>query len=271
VTPTPAATSLAVERVAAEYVLTRYSGPGNPMQTETLIEGELVATKVSYARDNSQMNAVHGLNRAEALPRVLEFYAATSQPCWVDVTPATPTAVTDALCHAGFRPVNYVAALLADPIPEPLAPAEDVDVDAAIAREDLDVFLDTINAGFGVPSSMLATLRRNQSFWWDVQSWHLFHARIGGRSAAAAVLSIHGDTGYLAAAATLPEFRSRGAHTTLIAARIAAARALGCARISGQAASGSASQCNQQRAGLGIVHTKTIWTNRQPSAEAHSR
>jgi GNAT superfamily N-acetyltransferase len=260
VTPTPAALSVEVERVAAEYLRTRYSGPGNPMKTEMLVDGELLATKVSFAPGNAQMNGVHGLYRAELVRRVLDFYAQTQQPCWIDVTPATPPSVTDALCDAGFRPASVISALYAEPVPVPVPPRYDADI-VEVAATGLDVFLDTINAGFGTPETMLAALRRNQSFWCDVTTWRLLLARIDGRPAAAAVLSIHDDTGYLAAAATLPEFRNRGLQSALIAARMAVARTHGCRRITGQAAAGSVSQCNQQRAGLGIVHTKTLWTN----------
>ena len=257
-TPTPAEMSATIERIAAEYLAARYSGPGNPMGTEMLIDGDLLATKVAFAPGNSQMNGVHGLYRADLLPRVLDFYAATQQPCWVDVTPATPVSVTDALCRAGFRPTSYVSALCAEPLP--VQPARDGDI-VEVTPADLHVFLDTINEGFGMPPSMLAALRQNQAFWCDVPAWRLILARVDGRPAAAAVLSIHDDTGYLAAAATLPAFRNRGLQTSLIAARIAAARERGCRRITGQAAAGSVSQCNQQRAGLCIVHTKVIWSN----------
>ena len=72
---------------------------------------------------------------------------------------------------------------------------------------------------------MLANLRRNQSFWCDVPDWHLFLARVDGAPAGAAVLSIHGDIGYLAAGSVLPAFRGRGVHAALIAARLERARA----------------------------------------------
>jgi ribosomal protein S18 acetylase RimI-like enzyme len=163
--------------------------------------------------------------------------------------------------------VSYVATLFASPLPAAREIGADV---VGVDRAGLDAFLDTMNVGFGTPASMLVALRTNQSFWADVVTWRLFLARIDGRPAAAAVLSVHGDVGYLAAAATLPEFRNRGLQTALIAVRIAAARSAGCRAITGQAAAGSVSQCNQQRAELGIVHTKTIWSNHRSPTEARS-
>ena len=132
---------------------------------------------------------------------------------------------------------------------------------AWVERKDRDLFLDTMNLGFGMPAAQLETVRRNQSFWCDVPNWHLCMARIGGEPAGAAVLSVHGTVGYLAAGSTLPAFRHRGIHAALIAARLKRARELGLAKVTGQADFGSQSQRNQQRAGLAIAHTKSIWTN----------
>ena len=84
--------------------------------------------------------------------------------------------------------------------------AGEVDV-REVGRGELDVFLDTMNVGFDQHAAMLANLRRNQSFWCDVPDWHLFLARVDGAPAGAAVLSIHGDIGYLAAGSVLPQFR----------------------------------------------------------------
>ena len=54
---------------------------------------------------------------------------------------------------------------------------------------------------------------------------------VDGAPAGAAVLSIHGDIGYLAAGSVLPQFRGRGVHAALIAARSRFAAARGTCRI----------------------------------------
>ena len=259
-TPATAALWRRLERINAEYKLQRYTGPGNPLGSEILQNDELIATKIPFARTNPEMNAVHGLSTAAGLPRVLEHYG-PDRPCWVHVLPDAEVALTEALCRAGFRPTAYSTVLYATPVPAPMA--HDIDL-AEIGAGELDEFLDAMNTGFGTPADMLATLRRNQSFWPTVGNWRLVLARVGGAPAGSAVLSQHGNVGYLAAASTLPAFRSRGVHTALIAARLAIARRHGCELVTGQAAAGSQSQCNQQRAGLGIAATKTIWTNHNP-------
>lgn len=247
-----------VERVAAEYTARRFSGPGNPTGTQFLRRGGLLAMKVPFVPGNPFMNGVHGLEDAADLPAVLEFYASTEQCCWVDVTPCSTVALTDALGRAGFRPVRYSSALYANPVPDPAPSDADISI---IGAADRDTFLDTMNVGFDTPVDALPTLRRNQSFWTDVPEWTLLLARVAGEPAAAAVLSIHGTHGYFAVASTLPRFRNRGLQSALIARRLQLAREHGCTSVIAYAESGSVSQCNQQRAGLAIVHTRCIWSN----------
>lgn len=257
-----------VERAAAQYLLQRYTGPGNPMGTQVLRIGDTCATKVPFLKQNGLMNSVHHLEDPALLPEIVAFYAATEQPCWIAVLPYTPAAVTDALPAAGFRVESYSSMMVASAVPEPLPSSADV---REIGRGELDVFLDTINLGFDANPTMLENLRRNQGFWCDMPTWHLFLARVGGVPAGAAVLSIHGDVGYLAAGSVLPTFRGRGLQSALIGARLEQARARHCTIVCGGAAWGSQSQRNQQRAGLAIAHVKTIWTNCPIPANERSR
>mgnify|MGYP001816686821 CR=1 FL=1 len=245
-----------LELIAAEYLRTRYSGPGNPMGARILHAAPLTVTRVAYVPQNSQMNGAHGVESVEDFRRVCEFYE--DQSFWIDVTPSVSPKLLATLGPSGFRPESFTSVLHASPIPKPIEHAIAVEV---IARRDLDVFLDTINVGFGVSEDVLDVLSANQSFWSDVPNWRLLLARVVGEPAGAAVLAISGKSAYLAAAATLPRFRGTGVHTALIAERLKLAKAAGCSEVTGQADAGSTSQCNQQRAGLGIVHTKCIWTN----------
>ena len=259
------------DAIAADYLVARYSGPGNPMGAQVLRDGELVATKVPYLPMNPLMNRARGIETVAQLREVLAFYAATQQRCWIEVVPSTPVAVSNAMINAGFRVDSYGATLYAAPLP--LSRTQlDVEVcEVCEVREvrevreiksaGLDEFLDTLNTGFGTPGQLLPGMRANQSFWLQVPTWQLFIARVVGVAAGAAVLSLHADTGYLAAASTLPAFRNRGIQSALISARIARAEALGCTVVTGQAAHGSSSQGNMQRAGMQISHVRTAWTN----------
>lgn len=245
-----------LERVAAEYLRDRYSGPGNPMDALILDDPPILATRVPFVPQNSLMNGAHGVEHAEDFERVREFYG--DQPFWIDVTPSATPGLLATLGDSDFRPEAFSSVLHAGPIPEPTAHSITIQT---IEPDDLDAFLDVLNLGFGIPTDALDALRANQSFWCDVPNWRLLLARIDDEPAGAAVLAVSEDIAYLAAAATLPRFRGQGVHSALIAERLKLARAGGCNQVTGQAEAGSTSQCNQQRAGLGIVHTKCVWTN----------
>jgi GNAT superfamily N-acetyltransferase len=247
-----------IERAAAQYLLQRYCGAGNPMGTQVLRVGDTFATKVPFLKGSALMNSVHHLEDPALLPQFLAFYAATEQPCWVTVPPYIPIAVTNALCKSGFHVERYASSLVAQPVPRSSAVEADV---AEIGRDELGVFLDTLNTGFDADAAALPNLRRNQGFWCDVPDWHLYLARVDGAPAGAAVLSVDGDVGYLAAASVLPAYRGRGLQSALIAARLERARTRGCSVVCCGADWGSQSQRNLQRAGLVIAHVKSIWTN----------
>ena len=294
-----------LDAVALDYLLARYSGPGNPMGTQVLRRGSLVATKVPFAPANPLMNTARGIEHADDVDALLAFYGSTdieadaaardaaaghpqvARACWVETSPYTPRAATDALVARGFRLERQAATLYAVPVPEARAAHASgtaamggAPVVRAVGSDDLPHFLDTLNRGFGTPEAVLPGLRANQSFWREVPAWHLFLASIDDQPAGAAVLSVHaqaghaqagheqaghGHVGYLAAASTLTALRGRGVQGALIAARSERARALGCTMLAGQAAWGSTSQANMQRAGMQISHLRSHWTCTLPA------
>ncbi len=67
-------------------------------------------------------------------------------------------------------------------------------------------------------------------------------------------------TGVLAAAATLPEWRSRGCQTALVRRRLNDAALAGCDLAAVEATPGSASERNLERLGLRLAYTRVIWT-----------
>ena len=253
-----AALSQRLERVSAAYLEQRYSGPGNPMGTQWLRVGDVVAHKVPHCPDMPFMNGVHGLTDAALLDQVLSFYAATEQPCWIDVTPYTPPVVVRRLEECGFTAATEASVLVGFPRDDEHDPRVDV---RPIARHELNLFLDTLNEGFEVDPASRAVIRHNQQFWIDVPNWRLYLARVDGRPAGAAVLALTDDVGYLAVASTAPEFRGRGVHTATVRRRVADAHAAGVELVSAEAYAASISDRNLQRCGLRVAHVKTVWTN----------
>ena len=257
--PESVALSRRLEAIGAQYVIARFHGPGNPMQTELLQHGTATATKVTFAPGNPGMNTIHGLEDASGLGPFIEFYSRSEQPCWLDVPPhvATPQ-FTAEIIGRGFRPDSHSSVLWGPARRDPVRIAEDTEV-RPIERSELELFLDILARGFELPPAILEGAVKNQRFWFDVPDWTLFLAFVRGEPAGAGVLATADDVGYLASAATLPALRGQRVHSALIAARIDAAVAAGCTLVTGQADFGSTSQRNQQRGGLELAHVRQNW------------
>jgi GNAT superfamily N-acetyltransferase len=95
--------------------------------------------------------------------------------------------------------------------------------------------------------------------WATGERFHLYLAELDGKPVATAALVVSDGVGYLADAATLPEFRGRGLHGALIRHRLAAAAEFGCDVVGSVAEFDSTSQHNLERAGLRMAYTKAVW------------
>lgn len=111
--------------------------------------------------------------------------------------------------------------------------------------------------GMGMPDLLGQTLAAGASTD-DVYAFGAFH---DDQIVAGALLGVHGTTAGLGSAATLPRFRNRGAQTALIAARIAAARELGCEWVVAEtdASASGQSHKNLTRAGLSVLYGRQNW------------
>lgn len=265
------ALSRRAEHAATEYLVTRYGGPGNPMRTEILRLGEATATKVPFVPSADIMNTVHGLRDPAALPELLAFYAQTEQPCWVSVTATRGSeALLAALVEHGFVPTAHSAVLASSAWCADAATVDGVEV-RAVAKAQLTTFLEVLGRGFGTPESVLAATIDNQSFWGEVPQWRLLLACVHGEPAGAAVVAIDEGVAYLAAGSTLPAYRGQGVHGALIAARLRIAADEGCELVTGQAAFGSSSHRNQQRAGLRLIDVRQTWAHPGVAGTASAR
>jgi GNAT superfamily N-acetyltransferase len=115
----------------------------------------------------------------------------------------------------------------------------------------------TFVAGYGLPESMVS--------WFAAvpgrEGWSCYVAYDGARAAGCGLLFIAGGAGWLGGAATLPEFRGRGAQTAMLAARIRRSGELGCEVVvteTGEQVAGrpSRSYRNIERAGFELRYLR---------------
>ena len=88
-----------------------------------------------------------------------------------------------------------------------------------VAADEADLFASTAVAGFGMPPAMSAWLRQIVG----KPGWSCFVGAVDGAPITAGALFVQGDYGWVGIGATKAEARKRGAHSTLLAHRIAEA------------------------------------------------
>lgn len=93
----------------------------------------------------------------------------------------------------------------------------------------------------------------------DLPNARCFGAWVGNILAGVAILFLAEGAGYMATAATSPQFRGRGIQTAMLYHRMEAAQAMGATWLAGHTESYSISQRNMQRAGMLVGCTKAIW------------
>lgn len=134
-----------------------------------------------------------------------------------------------------------------------------LDVHEVTDDGELSVFRDVYLEGFGWMPPWGRTM-------WDgvtrgLAGWRFFLCRCEGKPAAAGILFQAGSVAYMAAAATLKDFRGRGCRAALLSNRQRAALTAGCTCMAGGTGfANRASFRNQQRAGLALVDAIAVWT-----------
>jgi ribosomal protein S18 acetylase RimI-like enzyme len=234
--------------------------------------GEAIAPVSPAQRELDFVNRIERLGPADAgqVDEILAFYASHGVDPWLELAPQRDVeALGAALGRAGPRIVGVHAVLYGRPEG---GPARDIAVGRAEGAE-VEAAARLLLEGYGVPESAVPTHGQALAAAVQAAGGSLYVARDDGAPAAAAVLTIADGVGYLASAATLPAYRSRGCQTALIAARVAAAAAAGCDLITSGAEFGSPSQRNLERAGLRVAYTKpvlrlTARAERTPAATA---
>jgi GNAT superfamily N-acetyltransferase len=153
----------------------------------------------------------------------------------------------------GYDPAGELFVLVAMSGSEPPAPPG-VKV-RRVDRSSFARFADVYVRAFDRPDIRL----NDVGSWQGLENWRFHLAEIDGRPVGAAILSLHGDVGYLASAATLPEMRRRGVHAALVRARLLDAAEAGCSLVFARAVPGAAGASSLTRARMVLSHRKQIW------------
>lgn len=240
---------------------------GNDAYVVAVAGGVAAFTEPLFGR---KLNHVTGLGMAgavepAALASLEAAYASRGLGVEIDLCPHAEPSLLPLLARRGYA-VNAFSNTYVRPLDDVPAPGVDVPgIDVLRGPDANALFLDASIAGFSVqaqdrPRELLAALARIAQAREDTS---LFVARVDGRVAGSAGLSVAesalGRIGELYIASTLPEFRGRGVQTALLRARLAAARAAGCALAVVMARPANTSARNTERAGFRLAFTKATF------------
>ncbi len=140
--------------------------------------------------------------------------------------------------------------------PAALAPGLTVEAVDPADAETRTAWADVSGQGFFAPSVPPPDLVRYSDLCFDVADTTAWLARVDGLPAATGAHSLGDGVCALFGGATLPAARRRGAHSALIAARLAAGARAGATVATVGAAPGGASHRNLEAAGFTVAYTR---------------
>ena len=216
-----------------------------------------------------KLNHVTGLGMSgpvdeDALESLEAAYGARGLAVEIDLCPHADAGLLPLLARRGYA-VNAFSNTYArtlDDVADAAAPAA---IEILRGVEAAALFVEASVQGFSVqaqqrPRELLVALARIAQAREDTS---MFVARIDGQVAGSAGLSVMetplGRVGELYIASTLPAFRGRGVQTALLRARLAAAKAAGCALAVVMARPANTSARNTERAGFHLAFTKATF------------
>jgi GNAT superfamily N-acetyltransferase len=129
----------------------------------------------------------------------------------------------------------------------------------------MEGFLDCHLEAWGLPAQHRDGAKRNMRRWLGLPGWTMLLAHAAGEPAGAAVLHIADGAAYIAATATRPSQRGKGAQTALLERCFDLAHEDGADVIWSRSVYLSQSHRNMVRAGLHSLCTPAFWTPRAAS------
>jgi ribosomal protein S18 acetylase RimI-like enzyme len=232
--------------------------PANPYGVGIFEQNGLLAYRVNSLPDLPWYKIIVGikdtnLNQLEdALALFQHPRVAPTLVTWA--TRLTPK-MGAALFDLGFAPrgVGTTLYMLAQCLETDVA--SDVLVRELLPGEDLAIFESVLLAGYEFTNPIQRAFIVLEN---ELPGVRRYLATIDGQPAAVATMTEQNGIAYLAGAATLPNWRGRGAQTALIGARLAdAARSNELVVVT--TAFASPSQHNLERSGFRVAQIKTIW------------
>jgi hypothetical protein len=189
------------------------------------------------------------------------FFAERDAEVFHEVAPLADPALLALLAARGYLPIEHTT-VLHRPLTRASLPGSSTPSALTTRRiddEELDAWAETSARGWGESPELAVFMREFGNITGRSRGVSCFVAELDGQMVATGALAIHGGVALLAGASTIPAFRSRGAQTALLGARLAYAADHGSDLAMMGAAPGSTSQTNAERQGFRIAYTRLKW------------
>ncbi|MFF2907865.1 N-acetyltransferase [Paenibacillus sp. NPDC057934] len=234
---------------------------GNPMGVEIRRFG----TATGYYIQEmpwALFNSVKGITDAEKdlLEEIADFYRARDRSFQIEIDPSESSPVLlGRLASMELYPHSFQSVLYGLPLAEPAQLPVNITVTEVVDEDLFDTYAEVHCLASGMSLDAKGHFISNNIGLLRHTGWKLFLGFWEGQAAAVAAMYIDEGIASCALAATLPAFRGRGLQSTLLQSRLHEAYKAGCELVAGQAAYGSVSQNNMERAGLRIAWTRVLW------------
>jgi GNAT superfamily N-acetyltransferase len=278
-TPRPAeqldGNGFAAERVEAEWFFDWIDGAPEPAKmmlatNATRLHGGGVATSMAndpVAYWSKSLGFERPVDRS-TIAEIVDFYLTNGTPsAAIQIAPALlPVDWSDICAEFGLsRGSTWIKLAGSTNIPLEIPGGLTVGV---VAAGDLEEWAEVVFRGFGMPPAPLSSIAVESARRGAIRP---FGAWVGTSLVAGASLAIVDGVGALLGAATLAEYRGRGAQTALIAIRAQAARRAGVKRLTAEtgrpaATGGNPSFNNLTRSGLEPLYERVNWEWTNPTA-----
>lgn len=234
---------------------------GNPMGVHELVKGTTRAFAVKHI-PGPAFNTVRGLNEQDLshIEEIFRFYENLSINFRVEITPPNSSEVLfRKLAELGFYQSGFHASFIGEveDLKTSLPPSLEI---RSLKKDEFDLFASIYVAAFGLPAFIQDGIKQNNEVLFEVPGWEFYVAYKNEVPVGIAVLYVQGELANLAAAATLPAYRNMGVQSELLQKRVEIAIEKGARYITSEAAYGTGSHRNMERAGLRLAYTKAVWT-----------
>lgn len=224
---------------------------------------EVAGGIAAFVAPASPVNMAFGLGMSGSVDgqdiQALEhFYLEKGARPAAGVCPLAHPSLVEVLCRRGWVVDSFenvlVRAYRADE-EFPIA-AAGIEIREAVTEEDRDLWALAAATGFSAPLPPLADQLALGHVVVNRPGTRLFIAFVDGQAAGTGELFVEQGVAWLSGDATLPRFRGRGVQQTLQLHRLRLGAGAGCALAVSEAAPGSGSQRNMERAGFRVAYTR---------------